>query len=814
MNNQSFVILRDLRGKPKALLRYERVEPQRHAVPPKSHHVVVVDRSGSMYGDMEQMRQLLTKLLAVEEFHRPASLLSLVSYSGNGDVTTHISRAAIADAPLAKLALRASGLTCMSGGLVAAHGLIEAHERTVVTVHSDGYANDPGVSQEQRACRAVVGHVHKLGATVNTVAHRDSSDFRFLAELANLGGGRCVRARDVRETYEAIHAGQAETLADSSRVHVALKGADALLQVNRAAAKVVLTSEPSITATIGDGDEFYRIYFPKMRQGSTYVLFPVEAQDAFILAAYARGLVGAGRATAAKEAALSSGYVALRQHLRALTGPEVADLASALENVLAHAHDANDVLVQREQPAEVPEPALTLPELLAVLARHPRGLRIHLPTLARSYRRRGLKRAVGKRLADGTVEAPAYRTVPSRAGTADEGWADLDAVEFNDSEATINLLLSQPVRLCGTVTRDTIPSVAGVSLENLREYRNYTVVGDGELCIDRLPCKVTSEKLRKDLAKVPVGWTEFVQIVDGGHVVIPSEGTGDPPLAKPIKLDLDLPLTRGEDAQPPAAERVRRMLKLAALQKLLSASLRGKSSDLAPEQVTALREHNVTPSLYYSPPTCSPYADLKKAQTDGLVDVRVSYRVTFGCDGVLYTGQLPSANEFLKRRFERRDGSKDAPTAEDVFAGLLTERPADAIKRLKIGPVDALVMPLYQAVVEKRAEPLHFVDDGQQIDGRAWADEEERKQILRRVERELEEERAKLRDLVFVVGASGAVPESWGPAIDATAVEKLGYSVGKAERDGQFYHVGGVLISVWSREMPYTVSDVPPIEAA
>ena len=70
MNDQSFVILRDLRGKPKALLRYERVEPQRHAVPPKSHHVVVVDRSGSMYGDMEQMRQLLSKLLAVEEFHR------------------------------------------------------------------------------------------------------------------------------------------------------------------------------------------------------------------------------------------------------------------------------------------------------------------------------------------------------------------------------------------------------------------------------------------------------------------------------------------------------------------------------------------------------------------------------------------------------------------------------------------------------------------------------------------------------------------------------------------------------------------------
>lgn len=112
----------------------------------------------------------------------------------------------------------------------------------------------------------------------------------------------------------------------------------------------------------------------------------------------------------------------------------------------------------------------------------------------------------------------------------------------------------------------------------------------------------------------------------------------------------------------------------------------------------------------------------------------------------------------------------------------------------------------------------YFVDNGQQIDGRAWADEEERERVLRRIERELEEERARLRDLVFAVGASGAVPESWGPALDATAVEKLGYSVGKAERDGQFYHIGGVLVAVWSREVPYTVSDdtkhAPSSEAA
>lgn len=47
---------------------------------------------------------------------------------------------------------------------------------------------------------------------------------------------------------------------------------------------------------------------------------------------------------------------------------------------------------------------------------------------------------------------------------------------------------------------------------------------------------------------------------------------------------------------------------------------------------------------------------------------------------------------------------------------------------------------------------------------------------------ELERERATLRDTVFSIGANGAAPESWGPVLAAEDVEKLGYTVGKAER--------------------------------
>jgi pilus retraction protein PilT len=121
-------------------------------------HVLVVDRSGSMYGDMTGLQSTLIKLLAVEELRRPDVLLSLVSYSSTGDVTEHFRDVRADGIGLREIdeinRLRPTGLTCMSGGLRAALGILNTSPigtEAVVTLHSDGYANDASPMGERRA---------------------------------------------------------------------------------------------------------------------------------------------------------------------------------------------------------------------------------------------------------------------------------------------------------------------------------------------------------------------------------------------------------------------------------------------------------------------------------------------------------------------------------------------------------------------------------------------------------------------------------------------------------------------------------------
>ena len=117
------------------------------AAPDKSHLILVIDQSGSMYYSMEEMRATLTKLLALEEYVNDSLLVSLVSYSGKGETYLRIAREPIANVmsprgsgPTAIESLRATNLTCISGALKVAHSLTRVGEATTIVLHSDGYA--------------------------------------------------------------------------------------------------------------------------------------------------------------------------------------------------------------------------------------------------------------------------------------------------------------------------------------------------------------------------------------------------------------------------------------------------------------------------------------------------------------------------------------------------------------------------------------------------------------------------------------------------------------------------------------------------
>ena len=62
----------NLLGQPRAFYIAERVELERPKVDPKAktvaHSIIVVDRSGSMYGQMKEVRDTLLKLLTLDEY--------------------------------------------------------------------------------------------------------------------------------------------------------------------------------------------------------------------------------------------------------------------------------------------------------------------------------------------------------------------------------------------------------------------------------------------------------------------------------------------------------------------------------------------------------------------------------------------------------------------------------------------------------------------------------------------------------------------------------------------------------------------------
>src|SRR4051812_13789159 len=141
-------------GKERPSYEVRRAEIERPAEPvgekSVAHSILVIDRSGSMSPYMQDLKDTLVKILTLEEYRNFNLLVTLISYSGSGDLTVHFQRSPIAEimgrdskqiAEIRKI--RATALTCVSQALKLADSLVRADELTAITLHSDGYANDP-----------------------------------------------------------------------------------------------------------------------------------------------------------------------------------------------------------------------------------------------------------------------------------------------------------------------------------------------------------------------------------------------------------------------------------------------------------------------------------------------------------------------------------------------------------------------------------------------------------------------------------------------------------------------------------------------
>ena len=105
------------------------------------------------------------------------------------------------------------------GHQVHPHGLPDLHlagpqlaaekvkddELTAITLHTDGYANDPSSTCEASALVKLCEGMKDKDVFVNTIAYGDYSDFRLLSRIANTGSGACIKAGKISDVYGSLY---------------------------------------------------------------------------------------------------------------------------------------------------------------------------------------------------------------------------------------------------------------------------------------------------------------------------------------------------------------------------------------------------------------------------------------------------------------------------------------------------------------------------------------------------------------------------------------------------------------------------------
>lgn len=807
--------LYNLLGQERDYYRVDRVDLERPADPVAeqsvAHSIIVIDRSGSMSPWIEELKETLIKLLTLEEYRNFNLLVTLLSYSSQGDLQVHFQRAPISDIMKRESRqiqeirkIRATMLTCMSQALELATSLVRPDELTAITLHSDGYANDPSANAESRTIDGLLTRWQDAPVFVNTIAYSAYSDFRLLSKIANGASGSCLRAGNLREVFDA--------LSDTTRL---LGGKltppieeplspeyDYQVFVSHSAGKVNGAAGPLHIRGLKPEDDAAVYKYRKISRDEYDRLkgLPV-AQTSEAVLAFARAHLAEGNLNTAKYALASTfDRTLFERHARALTNGEVAAWAQDLDLLLFQP----GLIAEHEVGDEVPvNRTIPLLSLVQILADHRDGFRLDLDHLRQHYQRRGLRRLQGTRDESGRLVEPWLR---SDLVDRDRHVA-VQSFDVNRNTATLNLLIARKVQLVPTAGGEPIRQVAGVALDELATFNNYTLVGDGELNVPALQLRISDRGLFDRLRN------EGVLEVNGQ----PAE-THDPEADYLIRLDR-LPLV------PPFQGTVQldgvfdQLAELKVLSSVCAAHLKEASDQFTPEQVEELKRHYLSKSLYLSFPTTTEYTDLQQALTEGTVDTRTSYKIDLGSRSILNAGKLHSANKCLERLYEvtTAAGARlDKPKFEDCLDGCtykhktLSAHQAHAGGRIHAPPVRRLPRRGGERFSGVGAAPRRRRGPGPHRRGAGRGQQPERAafvQALTSAGRALDREaerlfNEKVSPLVFYVGSTGTLPDEI--AARAHTAEEIttrypDLAPSKDEQEGLFFEVGEAILTVYAK---------------
>lgn len=797
-------------GKPLRYFLVERedVSPTKaKASPAPSHHICILDVSGSMWGDLDGVKSTVEKVFTAEEFNDPSMRVSLLTYASNGDCRVHFKRVTVADvmAPnsphLSEIRnLRTRGMTGISQSLLTAEGLIDDKEVTCISLHTDGYANDPSpFTEAQGIVKAIEAIAKHPNTFCNTVGYRSYCDFPLLTAIANRLSGTCLQAQTAKQVYQALHTAQTLLAGSMSPViEAGIGNFDLVTFVSKKGRKVLGgTSGLTIRGLSADDDATifrYREVSEADFNASSEQDWPYN-QDALL--AYCRAQIALGNLNAAKYAMVSTKITNLiGSHARALVASEIAAWTTDVEMFLFD----NPTCHWRGEYGL----GSTGPSVLAVLQtlnKYKMGLQVNLTEIQRTYKRRGVKRVAGSRDDNGALVPPTHKltTVPATM-------VPVASIDINRDTATANIKIVQDGTLVETATGNVVTEVAGIKLA-LKDFRNYTVVGDGQVNIEVLSIKTPDKRL--------FGWLQQNGALVGAPTVF------DPTKQYDIRLN-NLPLVDyDQNFQDIPKQVFNDLVNLTIAEKLLSGLMKGESEALTGDQIAALKACYVTPALYFSPPTTTPYTDLQAALAAGEVDSRSSYKVKIGVPEMVNIGKLASGNAYLQRRFTLKlaDGTEvEKPTLDQWWEDGNTWGVKTLSARTKLDEVDAITYPIYEdflrlgrngaltGVLVKAGFDAGDIHEFESVlSGGLTRDEA--LAVFTKTKRCIEAAIDGIYDefvcpLAFYVGSTGLVPDSFqttAMTAEALTAKHPAVSLAKAEKEGTFYELpGGLLLSVFT----------------
>ena len=748
--------------------------------PTVAHHVFVLDRSGSMYYDINELKKQVEHVLAVNAATTGDVLTTLISFSSQGDVTVHWSRVAAREVIAggnsyidALHRIRATALTCISQALMEGLSAVHPEETTALTLFTDGYANHPSPRVENQRFDEFVMLARAFDRLfVNCVGYREWCDWPRMTAISSALHGKTVKAKSMLDVLKVMEDTQ-ELLASGSvamvRVDQAVGLYGSLMAVNSKTGAVIAADSDGTRASMvipAENVADWEAYVVSRLDAADRAPRKARKADPVLAGALALGKLQSGDVNAAKALVFASGNKTIWQDYQAaFTASRLADFAGELgcwirgEGTYAMGRNT--------------EPKHNLFDLAEGINTAPdRSLALDTSRFLQDYKRRSVKKLMGKRLDDGSIEVPRSELVTGDAPVY------IRAVDFNTADASMQLGTIQSARLRSR-GGEILQQVAHVSLHSLASFRSYTILSSGEFNVEELPLRVLTKS----------AWDVLKPFVTAGQARRPFKAN------MLVKINLrrfGLPANTSARTPNEWHSLVERLMGATARKKVLSAlRVKEATSDYSAEQIAALKDVHLTPALYHSPPTTVPYTDKDEAVAQGQIDFYTRYKVFFGTTDIRNPGDFRSGNAFLAAYFT---GEKDGETIKkpkfsDHWDGASFTR---KVKKGEPNNADQLMLAATEGLLEQKL--THELIEAE----------------LEKVNKTINDLYAWLRAPVFEIGCRGMLPASLAGALRMYTAEDyarvFGAKLKKAEQEATFYVCAttGLLVSIVPESCEYS----------